>query len=105
LVPPLKARKRHGRTQHRAPVVLDQHRLAFDHHQELVLAVVPVALARPGAGLERDVADAEIGESGRGREPPVPASGDRLIERRRIAGAVGKLDRAKVDLGHPCFLC
>ena len=39
-------------------VILDQHRLAREHHDQLVLALVPVALRRPGAGLQRDMADA-----------------------------------------------
>src|SRR6185503_8945863 len=59
--------------QDRAAVVLDQHRLARQHYQELVLAVVPVALRRPGAGLEHDVTDPEIGEAAGRRKPAVPA--------------------------------
>ena len=41
-------------------LVLDQHRLAVEHDDELVLAFVPVALAGNAAGLEHDMADAEI---------------------------------------------
>ena len=37
--------------QHGAAVILDQHRFALQHDQEFVLAVVPVPLRRPGAGL------------------------------------------------------
>src|SRR5690348_6706733 len=81
-------------------VILDEHRLAFDHHQELVLAVVPVPLRRPGARLQHDVAGAEVGEARRRTQPPVPASGYVLVERRRIAGPVGLLDGVEIDLGH-----
>ena len=81
-------------------IVLDQHRLALEHHQELVLAVVPVALRRPGAGLEDDMADAEVGQPGGRGEPAVPAALHVLVERRGITGAVGLLDGVEIDLGH-----
>ena len=45
---------------HRLALVLDQHRLAVEHDDELVLALVPVALAGDAARLEHDMADAEI---------------------------------------------
>ena len=51
--------------QHGLALVLDQHRLAFEHDDELVLALVPVALAGDAAGLEHDMADAEIGQARR----------------------------------------
>ena len=81
-------------------IVLDQDRLARQHDQQLVLALVPVALARPGAGLQDDMAGAKsVSPLGR-RDLALPAAGDRLVERRRIAGAVGLLDGVEIDLGH-----
>ena len=50
-----------------------------EHHQELVLAIVPVALRRPGAGLQHDMADAEVGQAAGRREAAVPAPGDLLL--------------------------
>jgi hypothetical protein len=49
-----------SRPHHRLSALLLQHRLAFEHDDELVLAFVPVALAGDSAGLEGDVADPEI---------------------------------------------
>ena len=60
-----------------SPLILDQHRLALDHHQQFVLAFVPMALGRPGAGLQPDMARAEIAEAERRREAAIPAAGDR----------------------------
>jgi len=89
-----------ARAHYRFPAVLDQHPLAREHDDQLVLAVVPMALARPGAGLERDMARAEIGQASGWSEAAVPASGDRLVERRRIAGAVGLGDLREIDFRH-----
>src|SRR5207248_11392252 len=75
-----------ARAKDRASIVLDQHRLALEHDQELVLAIVPVALRRPGAGLQHDMADAEVGEASGGCEPAVPAAGEFVVEWRRVAG-------------------
>src|SRR3546814_18110776 len=52
-----------------ASVILDQHRLAGDHHEHLVLAVVPVALRGPGTGFEHHVTRGEITEPSIGRAP------------------------------------
>ena len=92
--------------QHGSAVVLDQHRLALEHHQQFVLALVPVALARPGAGLEPDHGwrRSRSGRSaGASRRYQRPATSS--VERRRIAGAVGFLDGGKIDFRHgdsPC---
>ena len=48
-------------------VVVDQHGLSRQHHDELVLALMPVPLRRPRTGLERDVAEPEIGDPAGGR--------------------------------------
>jgi hypothetical protein len=80
-----------SRPQNGPAIVLDQHRLAFEHDEQLILAIVPVALRRPGAGLEHDVAGAEIGQPGGRREPPVPAATDVLVEWRRVARAIDLL--------------
>ena len=81
-------------------VVLDQCQFAFEQIDELVLMRMPVPLARPGARFQRDVADSEVGEARRWREPPVPSARDFLVERRRIAGAVHLLDGVEIDLRH-----
>ena len=42
-------------------IILDQHRLPGQHHDKFVLSIMPMALAGPGPGLERDMADPEVG--------------------------------------------
>ena len=65
-----------ARAQDGSAVVLDEHRFTFQHHQELVLPIVPVALRRPGAGLQDHVADTEVGEAAGRRKAAVPAARD-----------------------------
>ena len=84
----------------RLAFVLDQHRLAFQHDDELVLALVPVALRGDPAGLERDVADAEIGQAGGGREAAIVALRHLLAPGRGIAGAIDLFDAVEIELGH-----
>src|SRR5207248_1179094 len=91
-----------ARTNLRFAFILDEDGTAGKHHQELVLALMPMALARPGARLKDDVARAKLGQARRLRQAALPASGDGLVERRRIAGPVARLERIKVDLGHAC---
>src|SRR4051812_8056209 len=86
--------------EHGAAVILDQHGLARKHDQKLVLAVVPVALRRPGARVQDYMADAEVGEPRSGSEPAVPASRDLAVEGRRVAGAVDLFDGVEIDPGH-----
>jgi hypothetical protein len=81
-------------------LVLDQHRLAVEHDDELVLLDVPVALAGYAAGLEHDMGDPEIAEARGGRETAVVTLVHQRIVGRRIAGAVDLLDRVEVQLGH-----
>ena len=80
--------------------VLDQHRLPFQHHDELVLALVPVALAGDAAGLEDDVAYPEVGEPRGRRKPAVPAFVHGGGIRGGIAGRVDLRDGVEVELGH-----
>src|SRR5947209_11666050 len=81
-------------------LILDEHGAPGYHHQQFVLAVVPVALARPCAGVEHYVPRAELREPRRLADLALPAPRDRLIERRRIAGAVGRIESVEVNLGH-----
>ena len=46
--------------QHGLAVVLVQHQLAFEHVDELVLVLVPVAQRRGGVGLDPRDVDAEL---------------------------------------------
>jgi hypothetical protein len=89
-----------ARLQDRSAVVLDQHRLPFEHDEEFVLSIVPVPLRRPGAGLESHVTDPEVGEPRCGRETAVPPASNLAVEGCGIAGAVHLLDGIEVDLGH-----
>ena len=43
-----------------AATIIDKHRLTVDHHQKLIFVLMPVALRRPCAGFEDNMADAEI---------------------------------------------
>ena len=89
-----------ARAQCGPATILDQHRFAGQHHQQFVFAGVPVALRGPGAGLQHDMARADFAQPGDRRQPAVPAAGDRLVERRRVAGAVGLGNRREIELGH-----
>jgi hypothetical protein len=84
----------------RFAAILDQHRLAFDHDDQFVFAVMPVALARPGSGLKADVTRTEIRQTSGRSKASIPAPGNGRIERRRIAGTIGFLDRIKIDFRH-----
>src|SRR4051794_8994807 len=86
--------------EHCPAVILDEHRFPLKHDEELILPIMPVTLGRPGPRFQNDVADAKFGEAGDRSEPAIPAPGDLLVERRRIAGAVDLFDGVKVDLGH-----
>jgi hypothetical protein len=89
-----------ARAKRRPSLILDQDRFALEHDQKFILAVVPVALRRPGAGLEDDMADAEIRQSRRGCEPAIPTSGDFLVVRRRVSRPVDLFDGVEIDLRH-----
>src|SRR5262249_22051126 len=89
-----------ARLEQRLTAVLDQGNLAFEHEDELVLLLVPVAQRRGGARLEPREIDAELGEP-------------RDVAERRLLAAVGhfapglRVDAlgahhglGDVDLGH-----
>src|SRR5689334_23337613 len=59
-------------SHHLPAIILYKHRFSREHHQKLVLAVVPVTLRRPCAGLEHDMAHAEISETSCGGQAAVP---------------------------------
>jgi len=80
--------------------VLDQHRLAGQHDHHLVLAFVPMALRGDAAGLQHDVAHAEILDPRRRREAAIMALGHGRVKGRRIAGAAGAFGRVEVELRH-----
>src|SRR5690606_35901990 len=59
--------------QHRLPLILDQPHLAGDHPDELVLARVPVPLARPGPVGQAQQVDPELVQPDRVAQPPAPS--------------------------------
>src|SRR6185369_12294822 len=79
-------------------IAVNQNRPAGQHDQKLVLAFVPMPLARPGAGLQYHMPRAEFGKSAGFSDLALPALRDRFVEGRRIAGAVGLLEGVEVDL-------
>jgi hypothetical protein len=93
-----------ARAQHRLAAVLDQHRLAREDHDQLVLLGMPVALRRPRAGLQHDMRCAKVGQTGGRPQPANPAPGDIVVVRRGIAGTVRLRDRLEIELGHDCSL-
>ena len=56
--------------------------------EQLIVSLVPMPLAGPGAGLERDVARPHLGKPAHRRNPLPPPPRHLLIEWRRIAGLV-----------------
>jgi hypothetical protein len=83
-----------------AAVVVHQHRRTRDHHQKFILTGVPVALSRPGSGLERDVADPEIRDPCGGGKATVPAALHFAGVLRRIARRVDLRDSFEIHFGH-----
>src|SRR5439155_11872583 len=66
--------------------VLAQHNFAFEHVDEFILLLVPMALRGRRAWLERTDIHAEMGEAGGAAEPFARTPLHGLVERRRIAG-------------------
>ena len=89
-----------ARPHHGFPLILDQYCFPGQHDNQLVLALVPVALARPRIRPKRDMTRREFGQAAARCKSPIPSSADGLIERRGIAGAVGLLDLLKFDFRH-----
>lgn len=97
-----------ARPQDGLAAVLDQHRFADEHDDEFVDALMPVTLAGPGAGLQRDVAHPDVGQPRGWPQPPIPAAGDVPVIRARVTRAIGLLDAVEIDLGHgasPIVVC
>jgi len=88
------------RPHHGFSLVLNEHCLAFEHDDELVLVLVPVTLAGDAARLERDVTDSEVAEAGDGPEAAVMALRHLLPPGRGIAGDVDLREGVEVELGH-----
>src|SRR5690348_3311245 len=86
--------------KHRLAAVLHQHQLAFEHVDELVLVLVPVALRRRRARLQPRQVDAELVEPDRVAEPLALASEHGLAKRLRIAGVGVDLELVDIDPGH-----
>src|SRR4030088_1310329 len=88
------------RPQHGLAVVLDQHQLAFEHIDELILGLMPMALRGGGAGLETGQVDAELIEPDRIAQPLALAALDRAAKRLRIAGAGVDWNLADIEFRH-----
>src|SRR5215472_7421374 len=88
--------------EHHLAAVLDQHHLAFENEDELILVGVPVPQRRSGAGTKRREIDTELIETGRVAEPPALTAIHRPIERRRIRRPGVDRQCFDVELGHCC---
>src|SRR5262249_9983417 len=80
--------------------ILAQHHFALEHVDELILGLVPMALRRPRAGLERGEVHAELVEPDRIAQPLAEAAEHRLPMRLGIVAAGVDLEIGDVDLGH-----
>jgi hypothetical protein len=79
------------------PRVRDQHELALEHVHELIFRGMPMPLARPGAGLQPQQIDSEVGQTGGVPDSLAPASGARKVEWRRISTAGNRGYVSKID--------
>src|SRR5262249_35264459 len=93
-----------ARLQHSLAIVLNEHQLTLEHIDELVLALMPMALRRLLTSRNPREIDAELIEAGGVAEPLARAPGNRKMERIRIAGADLGLDARNIDLGHICHI-
>src|SRR5438477_6355695 len=75
--------------QHLFALIGDEHDLAREHIDELVLAGMPVALTRPGTRRQPQQIDTELRQPGRGAEPRALAGAARLVIGRRVERADG----------------
>jgi hypothetical protein len=85
--------------------IVDQFAAPFEDDDELVLALVPVALRRPAAGRNDGMGDDEVGEAARPAEEAGHAAGDRSVVRDRIIAAVNGRDYGKVEPRHQPDSC
>ena len=81
-------------------IIIDEYRFSVDHHQKFILLLVPVALRRPCAGFQNNMADAKIAQPARGRQPPIPAPLHFTGILRRIASRIGLQNFIKIELWH-----
>src|SRR4051794_9457905 len=82
------------------PHILDEHHLAFEDVDELVLAFVPVSLRGLITWLEPRQIDAELIKADHVAEPLALAAGNRLAVGLRVAGRNLNLDVRNIDLRH-----
>ena len=86
--------------QHGLALILDQHRLALQHDEELVDPFMPMALAGNPARIEHDMTDAKLGQPARRPDPSVMPPAHLRRIRHRVTGAVGLFDRVDIELRH-----
>jgi hypothetical protein len=79
------------------PRVRDEHELALEHVHELIFRGMPMPLARPGAGLQSQEIDSEIGQSGGITDSLAPATGAWTVEWRGISRAGNRGYFSKID--------
>src|SRR5262249_5083279 len=89
-----------ARLEQRLTAVLDQGNLAFEHEDELVLLLVPVAQRRGGARLEPREIDAELGEPSDVAESRLLAAVGHFAPGLRVDPLGAHHGLGDVDLGH-----
>jgi hypothetical protein len=77
--------------------VRDQHELALEHVHELIFGGMPMPLAGPGAGLQAQEVDSEVGQPGGIPDSLAPAPGARVVEWGGVAGAGNHGHIVKID--------
>src|SRR5262245_56673769 len=86
--------------QHGLAAVLAQNHLAFEHVDELVLLLMPVALRRGGSRLQGADVDTELGQAGCSTEPFARAPLYCPVERRRIMSRLVERQLVDIDFWH-----
>jgi hypothetical protein len=84
--------------------ILDQHCLACQHDQQLVLLPVPVSLRGVGIGLQHDMAGPQMSQPRHRSQPAVPAPLHLGIVGGRVTRRFGLGDGIEIELGHRCAL-
>jgi len=72
-------------TKNLFPRVRDENEFALEYVHELIFRGMPMPLARPGAGLQAQEIDSEIGQSGGITDSLAPATGAWTVEWRGIS--------------------
>lgn len=88
------------RAHHGFSAVIDKHGLARDHDDQFVLSLMPVALRRPGARLQHDMARPEIFDAGCGRKTAIPAFLHHPGMLGRATGCICLRDCVQINFGH-----